>query len=150
LSSIHEAVAECLRRLDPELSEDREHNAVISEYEGDAGTWLIVGEADEEHGLAAVTAVLRGLVVPDRRDAVALLLNRINLRLRLGAFTLDFDDGQVQYRAALDFAGTEPNELLIRPLVTMCLVAPERWLDTIVAVASGTDADTAFQAVANA
>jgi hypothetical protein len=150
VSAIYQAVAECMRRLDIDLSEDREHNAVMTEFEGDAGTWLLVGEADEERGLAAVTAVIRGLVKPEHRDAVALLLTRINLGLRLGAFVLDLDSGQVQFRAALDFGGSAPDELLIRPLVTACLVAPEQWLATIVAVATGTDVSAALGAAANA
>ncbi len=64
MTGVYEAVADCLRRLDPEVSEDRERNALVAEYEGDAGTWLVVGEADEERELAAVTAVVRGLVPP--------------------------------------------------------------------------------------
>jgi hypothetical protein len=150
LSAVYEAVADCLRRLDPELSEDREHNAVVAEYEGDAGTWLVVGEADEERELAAVTAVVRGLVTPEHREPVALLLTRINLGLALGAFTLDLDEGQVRFRASVDFAGSEPDERLIRPLATMCLAAPERWLAAIVAVATGADVADAFAAAANA
>ncbi len=81
---------------------------------------------------------------------MALLLTRVNLDLALGAFTLDLDTGQVQFRAALDFAGTQPDERLIRPLATMCLVAPEHWLDAIVAVATGTDVAEAFTAATNA
>ena len=38
----------------------------------------------------------------DRRVAVTEALSRINLRLRLGSFVLDFSDGELWYRNSID------------------------------------------------
>ena len=130
MTAIFEALVECLAVSGLEISQDEENGRAWLEYEGDAGTWLLVGEAHEDLDLAAVAAVPRGRVRPERREAVALLLADINFGTLLGGWSMDPEDGELRYRAAAPVTPATAAET-IRTLIGAAVTAPERWLEEI-------------------
>ena len=71
------------------------------------GEWVVVAQWSDAQ--LAVYCVCSLNVPPARRAAVMELVTRANYGLRLGCFELDLDDGEVRFRASLDFEGTEPS-----------------------------------------
>ena len=76
--------------------------------DGTDGSWVIVGEAYEDLGVASDGAILAARVDVEHRDAVTLLLNRLNQNPVLGVWSLDPEDGEVQFKTAIDFGGFAP------------------------------------------
>jgi hypothetical protein len=137
LSTIHEILSSYLTSSGLDADVDAAAGRTVVEMEGSHGSWVIVGEAYEDLDIASVRAILAARVEAPRRDAVTMLLNRFNQGLLLGAWSLDPADGEVQFRAAVDFGGYEPTADLIKPLVALCTLAPEQALPEIEAVATG-------------
>ena len=76
-------------------------------------------------------------VPEERRAAVGELLARINYGLIVGNFEIDLTDGEVRFKASVDFGGGEPSVALLKPLVATSLAQFDRWLPALRAVAGG-------------
>ena len=76
--------------------------------------WLVV---DEEARTFVCYGILPINVEPARRVAVAETMTRINFRLRLGTFDLDFDDGEMRYRTGCDVEGGELTQHMVLTIV---------------------------------
>ena len=139
MSAIHAALSEYLSRAGEPIEVDEDAGRTVIEVEGTETAWYVIGEALDEVSVASVRAVLPARVEEPHRDAVVALLNRINLDLPLGAWSLDPDDGEIQFRIGADFSRQEPRAELIEPLVALCVLAPERYWSVIAAVATGGD-----------
>lgn len=135
------AIYEALRSLLIKAGELEEHPAdgwlsVLAG--GPNGTWLLVGQAYPELGVAALYAVFPGPVPTPRREAVAVLLTRINHGLVIGTFELDLDDGEVRFRTQMPVSGAPgPDEL--RPLTAIAFGTADRFVPAIKAVSEGAD-----------
>jgi len=113
------------------------HTALRFGFRTEERAWASVAQAHEAAELLVVVGILPGRVEARRRAAVAELLMRINLRLQLGNFELDFDDGQVRFRTAIDFAGGGATSALIRRLVRANLARVARHAALIEEVSAG-------------
>jgi len=127
-----------------DVEEHPEQGWVATDGFGEHGSWLLVGQAYEDRGQAAIYSVMTEKVPEDRRTAVALLLTRINYGLILGNFELDAEDGEVRLKASIDFGGMEPSDALIRPLTATALLQFDRWLPALRSVIAGEDPAEAF------
>ena len=79
--------------------------------------WLGIAQAWEDHRQAAVLAIWPEPVPLELLGEAALALHELSFDLRLGAFVLDPDDGEIRFRASIDFADREPDPALVRPLI---------------------------------
>jgi hypothetical protein len=99
--------------------------------------WLGVAQAWEEHGQAAVFAIWPEPVPGERIAEAAVALAKLSFDLRLGAFVLDPDDGEIRFRASIDFADREPNPALVRPLLMVAAGMAARHEDLVRGLAPG-------------
>ncbi len=99
--------------------------------------WVSVAEVHEAEQLLVLVGILPGRVEAAHRAAVAELLMRLNVRLQVGNFELDFDDGQVRFRTALDFGGAGATPALTRRLVRANLATVARHAALIAEVSAG-------------
>ena len=76
-------------------------------------------------------------VAAARRDEVAHLLARLNWRLVVGSFDIDYADGQVRFRVGIDYSGAELTEPLMRNAIRAAMDAVESHAGNIVRVAAG-------------
>lgn len=76
-------------------------------------------------------------VAPGRRDEVARLLTRLNWRLMVGSFDMDYADGNVRFRVAIDFHDGELAENLMRNAILAAMNAIEAHAGALLRVASG-------------
>ena len=128
---IYDALREALSRLEPPFEEYPEQGRLVMAAGAD---FALVAEAHEERDQAVVYAVVAAHVPGERRTDVALLLHRINAGLYLGGFELDPDDGEIRFKASIDFGGTPPTPELVRPLLAAATMTTTRYLAEIAAV----------------
>jgi hypothetical protein len=141
---IYEAIREHFAAGGLDLDEHPDQGWLATDGFGEHGSWLLVGQAYEDRGQAAIYSVLPDQVPEERREAVALLLARVNYGLILGAFAIDLDDGEVRFRASIDFGGGEPSQALLKPLTATALLQFDRWLPALRGVIGGEDPAAAF------
>jgi hypothetical protein len=132
VSAVYDALREAFARLAPPFDEYPGEGRVVMSADPD---YALVGEAYEERDQAVVYAVVEALVPEERRTEVALALHRINAGLYLGGFELDLDDGEVRFKASIDFGGTPPTPELIRPLLAAATMTTARYLPELAAAA---------------
>lgn len=82
----------------------------------------------------------------ERRLPMAEFITRANYGLRIGNFEMDFDDGEVRYKASLDFEGEALTDNFIRGVVYPAVQTMDRYLPGLLAVIYG--GKTPEQAVA--
>jgi hypothetical protein len=73
----------------------------------------------------------------ERRADVMMYLTRINFRLLVGAFELDWDDGEVRFRASVDLGGGPLTDELIGGVVYPSHQAMIDYLPNLLAVLHG-------------
>jgi hypothetical protein len=141
---IYEALRDYFAAGGLEVEEHPERGWVATDGFGQHGSWLLVGQAHEERGQAAVYSVLPEKVPAERRAAVNELLARINYGLILGNFEIDLSDGEVRFKVSADFGGADPTTDQLKPLVATSLAQFDRWLPALRAVIGGEDPAKAF------
>tara|TARA_B100000609_G_C17115290_1_gene381950 strand:- start:22 stop:444 length:423 start_codon:yes stop_codon:yes gene_type:complete len=102
--------------------------------------WKVLANADEDDRILTFLSYMPDPVPEARLAAVAERMMRINMRLSIGHFELDFDDGEARFRTAIDLDGTEPTHQLVRQLLRANLQAMGAFLEELQAVA-GTEGD---------
>lgn len=76
-------------------------------------------------------------VAPERRTAVAEYITRVNYGLPMGCFEMDWEDGEVRYRTALDYEGTPLALVQVNNLIQPAIHVSDRYLPGLLRVASG-------------
>jgi hypothetical protein len=72
-----------------------------------------------------------------RRVAIAEAASRANMRLSLGNFELDFDDGELRFRAGVDVEGGVLSERMVENMLGAAIAALERFHEAFMQVAFG-------------
>lgn len=106
---------------------------------------------DDSARTIACTGVLPILVDTARRRAVAEAIVRINCGLRLGAFALDFDDGELRYRVACDIEDGELTERMVMMMLGNICASIDRYGPALMQVVFGqaSPEDAARRALGN-
>ena len=86
----------------PDFSGDHSIRVRIA---GKRFNFALILVVDEDARTFVAYATLPVAVEPARRAAVAEVMTRINYRLRLGTFDLDFDDGEMRFGSGCDVEG---------------------------------------------
>lgn len=76
------------------------------------------------------------LVPEHRRSAVAEYITRANYGLRIGNFELDMRDGEIRYKASLDFEGVGLCDQLIRTTLYPAVGTLDRYFPGLVSVSN--------------
>ena len=106
------------------------------EFDGENATFTCYARAIVEKDAFVFYAIFPEAVPVERRQAVAELLTRLNYALTIGNFELDFEDGEVRYRASVDVEETELTPELIKPLAAAAVLNMDYYLPGIRAVAN--------------
>jgi hypothetical protein len=117
---------------------------LLSDLSGPKGSWKFYAHAVEALDLVLLYSVCPLTVPRDRRDEVARFLTLANYGLAAGNFELDFDDGEVRYKTALQVQQSGLDRAAMKRVVRANGVAMEMYLPGIGAVIDGTPATTAF------
>lgn len=106
-------------------------------FEGKSGRWRCFLEAKEAMAQLVFFSVREGAVPDARKTAVAELLMRINCRLNVGNFELNFDDGLVRFRSGLDVEGVTSVAPLLKGLTLLNVATMDKYLPAIEHVVRG-------------
>lgn len=71
-------------------------------YQGKRAAWTCYARVREALGQATFYSMASGTVPDERLEAVAELASRINSKLVIGNFEVNFDEGEFRYRTSLD------------------------------------------------
>ena len=106
-------------------------------FEGKHGRWRCYFEAKEEVQQAVFFSLLEGAVPAERRAAVAELCSRINCRLNVGNFELNFNDGVARFRTGVDVEGVGLSPALLKGLTLLNVATMDKYLPALQAVVQG-------------
>ena len=110
-------IQECLDEMDMTYSVDRESKKVNLVYSGDNGEWKVTIAHFEEDDEIMAVSVMPELVPYDRRRVVSEFIARMNFGFTIGGFDIDYDDGEVRYKAGLSIPSTGLTAEMVRPLI---------------------------------
>jgi hypothetical protein len=114
-----------------------EHTIYRVDYAGKHGSLRCYAQVriDLEQVVFYVVAPVKA--PPDMRSRVAEFITRANYGMRIGNFELDFGDGEVRYKSALDFEAAELTPRLVRNLLYPAVSTMDRYLPGLLSVISG-------------
>lgn len=106
-------------------------------FNGDNGQWTCYAQAREEQYQCVFYSLCPIKTSEAHRTAMAEFITRANYGLIVGNFELDFNDGEIRFKTSLDVEGTELNAALVKNVSYANVMAMDRYLPGIMAVASG-------------
>lgn len=118
---------------------------LFSELSGVLGRWKFYAQVVEEQDLILLYSVCPFRVPEERRAEVSEFLTRANYGLAAGNFELDFADGEVRYKTALQRHVDGLDAATLKRIVRANGIAMETYLPGIGAVITGTAAVPALE-----
>jgi hypothetical protein len=137
MSNAFEVVTQFFKDDDWHFQKADGKSLVRLQYRGKSGEWSCYAEVRLEDSQFLFYSICPTYIPDDHRLPVAEYLTRANFGLVSGNFELDFSDGQVRYKTALDFDETELNPVLVRNLVYANLQTMDTYLSGIMRVIFG-------------
>jgi hypothetical protein len=138
MKTILEATKEFLDAENFHHHQPQGESFLVAGAAGRNGKFQVIFDADEEHirslkviSLCPVTAP------PERRSAVAELIQRITRGLTTGCLSMDVVDGDIRFRTNVIFGDCEPAAEIIEHVVFSNLIGMDHYLPLIAAVALG-------------
>ena len=120
------------------FSDVRGAPVLLSELSGILGRWKFYAQVVEEHDLILLYSVCPFRVPEERRSEVSEFLTRANYGLVAGNFELDFTDGEVRYKTALQRHVDGLDAATLKRAVRANGIAMETYLPGVGAVITGT------------
>jgi hypothetical protein len=127
------------------FSDVRGAPVLFSELSGILGRWKFYAQVVEEQDLILLYSVCPFRVPEERRFEVSEFLTRANYGLAAGNFELDFADGEVRYKTALQRPVDGLDGAALKRIVRANGIAMETYLPGIGAVITGTAAVPALE-----
>ena len=120
------------------FSDVRGAPVLLSELSGILGRWKFYAHVVEEQDLILLYSVCPFRVPEERRSEVSEFLTRVNYGLAAGNFELDFADGEVRYKTALQRHVDGLDAATLKRAVRANGIAMETYLPGVGAVITGT------------
>jgi hypothetical protein len=119
---------------------------IRTRFIGTHEAWDCRARPYDPFGQLAFESILPVTVEPEHRDAVTSLIVRANWRLLTGAFQLDVETGELDFRTMLFLPdGAELTEPLCRGVIYSNVLTVDRCLAEFLSAAAGADALEAFE-----
>jgi hypothetical protein len=102
-----------------------------------SGRLMLLCHCQEEAQRLIVQAVFPFQVPVARRAAMAEFMARVNYEIAVGAFEMDYNDGEVSFRAGVDVSGDRLTPALVRNVVGCSLMTSDHFFAGLAALAVG-------------
>ncbi len=109
----------------------------VARVQGDQSGYEIAFRTDAGSGLVVGNCLVPARIPEARRPAVAETIVRINYRLFLGGFDMDFADGELRFRVGVDVEGGALTQTMVQNMVSASLWACDRYYGAFMLVAHG-------------
>jgi hypothetical protein len=123
-----------LKSLDWHYEQLNDRPILTSTYEGDHGQWDVFLLANEETCRATFLSRLKTKIPEAKRAAVNEYLARANFGMTLGAFEMDFEDGEIRFRLDIDVEGNTLREKQVGILFLLGVTVVDKYLPGLMAV----------------
>ena len=137
MANIHAAIVKFFEDEDWPYSELDGGKSLRSGFQGDNGEWTCYVHIREEQGQLLFYSVCPVSAPPEKRMEIAEFITRANYGLVLGAFEMDFSDGEIRYRSGVGVEGEELTHAYIRPIVYANVLTMDKYLSGIMKVIYG-------------
>ncbi len=106
-------------------------------FELHSGNATLLAVCEEDAQRLMIRVMLPFNAPAARRLAVAEFITRVNYKLILGCFEMDFSDGELSFRATIDVENDRLTPALVHNLVGCSLATTDRFYTALAAVALG-------------
>jgi hypothetical protein len=120
-----------------QFTRDDELPMLITIFSGENGKWACYAHIREEQEQFVFYSICPMSATEDTMAAVAEFAARANSGLIIGNFELDYSDGQIGFKTAVDVEGAALTPALVQRLVHTNVVTMDRYLPGIVSVILG-------------
>lgn len=103
----------------------------------DRGSYEVMTHASDRHSLVRVICAYGSRVPEARRAAVAEAIARINFGVPIGCFDLDFSDGELRFRSAIDVDEGTLSTTMVDNMIGFALRSLDRYHDALMRIAFG-------------
>ena len=106
-------------------------------FQNERGAYGLFFTTNDKSDFVGLSATYGSKIPDDRRVPIAEALSRINHRLWLGNFELDFSNGQLRFRIGIDVEDGRLSEKMVSNLLGVTLNAMERYHVALMRIAFG-------------
>ena len=106
MRDVYTALRQSMDRHELNYRLDVDRQAVIASFNGDHGTYTLIGLVDPHLDLVQFMAVIPVPIPEEERDRVSEVITRANWGLKVGKFEMDYTDGEVRFQASTFFDET--------------------------------------------
>jgi len=112
-------------------------------FDGDNGSWTTYAGYIQEHGVVFANSILeKNIVAKDRRLAVCEYLSRVNDRIAMGFFHLDFDTGVAGFMVSSLAESSGASQETLENVLAWNLVTVDKYLPGMLEVLYGSASPT--------
>ncbi|MED5371818.1 MAG: YbjN domain-containing protein [Myxococcota bacterium] len=112
-------------------------SALVMGFVGDSARWQCYCKVREEQHQILFYSIAPVAVPEEQRAQVSEFITRANYGLIVGNLEMDFVDGEVRYKSAIDVEGAEFSPALVRNLVYANVLTMDRYLPGLLAMIHG-------------
>lgn len=146
MGKIRRAVNRFVKATGWEWKERNDGRAMRTFITGDNGVWPLIADWDEDEDLFTCYAVCSIHAPVEVRPAVAEYLTRVNWRLCVCGFEMDYRDGEIRLRMGLPISKGPLSQTMIRDIVFSSNAIMDRYLPGLMRVVfGGATAEEALQ-----
>jgi hypothetical protein len=116
-------------------------------FQGENGKWSCYAKAREEQQQFVFYSICPIVAPEEKRSVIAEFITRANYGMTIGNFELDFEDGEIRYKASIDVEGDRLTPALIKNLVYTNVMMMDEYLPGIKAVIDGEQPEGAVKAI---
>lgn len=99
----------------------QEEESIYFPVNGDNGSWFARVSALEEDGVVFIVTAFPFQVAEERRLETAATLGKITSQLKMGAFYIDMEDGQINFRLSQKITSEDEVEQWVRELIMLAM-----------------------------
>jgi len=98
----------------------------------DVANFQCIADVKEEQNIFVFYVIIGLIVAPEKRLLLAELITKINFGLVIGNFEMDFEDGEIRYKASMDYNGGELLEKHIENIINTSISTVNTYFNPIV------------------
>jgi hypothetical protein len=116
---------------------DSDPQALVMGFSGEVARWQCYCKVRAEQHQILFYSIAPSSVPEDKRSAVAEFITRANYGLIIGNLEMDFGDGEVRYKSAVDVEGAPFDSSSVRNIVYANVLTMDRYLPGLLAMLHG-------------
>ncbi len=139
MNTAYERLIQHLDEREVRYTADSDTRSIYAEFRGEVGTYRIIAVVDADAELFQVFGCAPVRVPDGARPAIAETLTRANYGLKVGAFELDWNDGELRFHASQILSDGNLNDEVIGRLMGTTFAMLDMYLPAVMSVIYGNE-----------